>query len=112
MLVFSQWIEMTYARQLLFDQNGKICYLLKDRIVNAADFIDAARRVADGGTALDQEVVRQLLARPSGDSGLARLTDREAKVLARLAEGRSNQAIAEEFVLAVRSVEKNIASIF
>jgi DNA-binding NarL/FixJ family response regulator len=111
-LVFSQWVETDYARQLLTENPSKIGYLLKDRIVGTDQFLDAARRVANGGTALDPEVVRQLLARPSVDQGLARLTDRERDILARLAEGRSNQAIADELHLAIRSVEKHVTAIF
>jgi DNA-binding NarL/FixJ family response regulator len=110
-LVFSQWVETVYARQLLTEP-GKVGYLLKDRIVTTDRFIDAVRRVAQGGTALDPEVVRQLLARPAIDDGLARLTDREREILAQLAEGRSNVAIADEFKLALRSVEKHVTSIF
>jgi DNA-binding NarL/FixJ family response regulator len=110
-LLFSQWVETSYARQLLAEP-GKTGYLLKDRIVTTDHFVDAVRRVAAGGTALDPEVVRQLLARPANDDGLARLTDREREILACLAEGRSNQAIADEYGLAVRSVEKHVTSIF
>jgi DNA-binding NarL/FixJ family response regulator len=110
-LVFSQWVETGYARQLLIEP-AKIGYLLKDRIVTTDQFIDAARRVADGGIAVDPEVVRQLLARPRVDAGLARLTERERDILARLAEGRSNQAIADQFGLALRSIEKHVTSIF
>ena len=111
-LVFSQWVETDYARQLLTENPSKIGYLLKDRVVGTDEFIDAARRVADGGTALDPEVVRQLLARPVVDEGLARLSERERDILARLAEGRSNQAIADDMHLAVRSVEKHVTAIF
>jgi DNA-binding NarL/FixJ family response regulator len=110
-LVFSQWVETDYARQLLAEP-AKTGYLLKDRIVTTDQFIDAARRVADGGTALDPEVVRQLLARPHVDAGLARLTDRERDILTRLAEGRSNQAIADQLGLALRSIEKHVTAIF
>lgn len=110
-LVFSQWVETVYARQLLTEP-GQVGYLLKDRIVTTDGFIDAVRRVAGGGTALDPEVVRQLLARPAVDTGLARLTDRERDILGRLAEGRSNQAIADELGLMLRSVEKHVTSIF
>jgi len=99
-LVFSQWVETGYARQLLADHPDKVGYLLKDRIVATGDSIDAVRRVTAGGTALDPEVVRQLLARPTVDAGLARLTARERDILARLAEGRSNQAVADELHLA------------
>jgi DNA-binding NarL/FixJ family response regulator len=110
-LVFSQWVETDYARQLLTEP-AKTGYLLKDRIVTTDQFIDAVRRVADGGTALDPEVVRQLLARPHIDAGLARLTDRERDILTRLAEGRSNQAIADQLGLALRSIEKHVTAIF
>lgn len=110
-LLFSQWIETSYARQLLADP-AKTGYLLKDRIVTTDEFIDAARRVVDGGTALDPEVVRQLLTQPAVDEGLARLTARERDILACLAEGRSNQAVADQFHLALRSVEKHVTSIF
>jgi DNA-binding NarL/FixJ family response regulator len=111
-LVFSQWVETEYARKLLTENPNKIGYLLKDRVVGTEDFIDAVRRVADGGTALDPEVVRQLLAGPVVDDGLSRLTDRERDILALLAEGRSNQAIADQLHLAIRSVEKHVTSIF
>lgn len=111
-LVLSQWVETDYARQLLTDSTGKVGYLLKDRIVGTDQFVEAARRVADGGTALDPEVVRQLLARPVVDRDLAELTGRERDILARLAEGRSNQAIADDLHLALRSVEKHVTSIF
>jgi DNA-binding NarL/FixJ family response regulator len=111
-LVFSQWVETAYARQLLTDHQGKVGYLLKDRIVTSADFVDAVRRVAGGGTALDSEVVAQLLRQPTVDAGLSRLTGRERDILALLAEGRSNQAIADQLSVAIRSVEKHVASIF
>jgi DNA-binding NarL/FixJ family response regulator len=111
-LVFSQWVETDYARQLLTEHPSHIGYLLKDRIVATDHFIDAARRVAAGGTALDPEVVRQLLARPAVDQGLIRLSARERDILARLAEGRSNQAIADDLHLALRSVEKHVTAIF
>jgi DNA-binding NarL/FixJ family response regulator len=111
-LVFSQWVETDYARQLLTENPSKVGYLLKDRIVGTDEFVYAAQRVADGGTALDPEVVRQLLARPTVDEGLTRLSDRERDILARLAEGRSNQAIAEDMHLAIRSVEKHVTAIF
>ena len=111
-LVFSQWVETKYARTLLGDNRGSVGYLLKDSIVATEDFIDAVHRVATGGTALDPEVVRQLLACPRTDEGLTRLTTREREILERLAQGRSNQAIANELFLAIRSVEKVVASIF
>jgi len=111
-LVFSQWIETSYARRLLADHPSSVGYLLKDRIVSTADFIDALRRVAGGGTALDPEVVRQLLAAPAVDEGVARLSAREREILSLLAEGRSNVAIAEQLHLADRSVEKHVTAIF
>jgi DNA-binding NarL/FixJ family response regulator len=111
-LVFSQWVETSYARRLLADHPAKVGYLLKDRIVATEDFLDALRRVAGGGTALDPEVVRQLLAAPSVDQGVARLSAREREILDLLAEGRSNLAIAEQLHLAARSVEKHVTAIF
>jgi DNA-binding NarL/FixJ family response regulator len=111
-LVFSQWVETSYARQLLSENAGHVGYLLKDRIVSTDEFVGALRRVADGGTALDPEVVRQLLAAPAVDAGLARLSDRERQILGLLAEGRSNVAIAEALHLVERSVEKHVTAIF
>jgi DNA-binding NarL/FixJ family response regulator len=112
LLVFSQWVELTYARQLLAAGPSRTGYLLKDRILTSADFVDAIRRIHDGGTALDPDVVQQLFAEPGTDGRLLRLTARERNIFARLAEGRTNQAIADVEHLAVRSVEKVIASIF
>ncbi|MBM2619589.1 response regulator transcription factor [Actinoplanes sp. LDG1-06] len=111
-LVFSQWIETSYARRLLSEHSGHVGYLLKDRIVSTGEFVEALRRVAAGGTALDPEVVRHLLAAPSADAGLARLSAREREILGLLAEGRSNIAIAELLHLADRSVEKHVTAIF
>jgi DNA-binding NarL/FixJ family response regulator len=111
-LVFSQWVETSYARRLLAENAGKVGYLLKDRIVSTDEFVEALRRVADGGTALDPEVVRQLLAAPAVDAGLARLSAREREILGLLAEGRSNMAIADGLHLAERSVEKHVTAIF
>ena len=111
-LLFSQWVETTYARRLLRDSPSGIGYLLKDRIVSTDEFVDALRRVAAGGTALDPEVIRQLLAVPRPDPGLDRLTARERQILALLAEGRSNVAIADLLNLAGRSVEKHVTAIF
>lgn len=111
-LVFSQWVETSYARQLLSENAGRVGYLLKDRIVSTGEFVGALRRVADGGTALDPEVVRQLLAAPAVDAGLARLSERERQILGLLAEGRSNVAIAEHLHLVERSVEKHVTAIF
>ncbi|GIF21606.1 DNA-binding NarL/FixJ family response regulator [Actinoplanes tereljensis] len=111
-LVFSQWVETSYARRLLSENAGKVGYLLKDRIVSTDEFVDALRRVAAGGTALDPELVRHLLAAPAVDAGLARLSAREREILGLLAEGRSNVAIAESLHLVERSVEKHVTSIF
>jgi DNA-binding NarL/FixJ family response regulator len=111
-LVFSQWVETSYARHLLASQASKVGYLLKDRIVSSDDFVDALHRVAAGGTALDPEVVRQLLSAPAVDAGMARLSAREREVLALLAEGRSNLAIGSDLKIAARSVEKHVTAIF
>ena len=111
-LVFSQWVETGYARRLLADYSTGVGYLLKDRIVRTRDFLDALGRVVEGGTALDPEVVRQLLAARPVDEGLARLSAREREILDLLAEGRSNIAIAEHLHLAARSVEKHVTAIF
>ena len=112
LVVLSQFVEERYAAELLADNTEKIGYLLKDRISDVAEFIDALQRVADGGTALDPQVVRQLLARSRKADPLRRLTSREAEVLALMAEGRSNTAIAEALVVSARAVEKHIAGIF
>jgi DNA-binding NarL/FixJ family response regulator len=109
-LVVSQYVEQTYATELLADGRGGVGYLLKDRIMDVADFVDAVRRVAEGGTALDPEVVAQLFSRQRGGP-LERLTPRELEVLGLMAEGRSNAGIAEQLVLTVGAVEKHIASI-
>jgi DNA-binding NarL/FixJ family response regulator len=110
-LIVSQYVEQTYATELLADGQGGVGYLLKDRIMEVDEFVDAVRRVAGGGTALDPEVVRQLFARQKTDGPLERLTPREREVLALMAEGRSNSAIAQQLVLTVGAVEKHVASI-
>ena len=110
-LVVSQYVEQTYAMELLADRAGGVGYLLKDRIMHVADFLEAVRRVADGGTALDPDVVAQLFSRRRDDGPLSRLTPRETEVLALMAEGRSNAGIAETLVLTVGAVEKHIQSI-
>jgi DNA-binding NarL/FixJ family response regulator len=111
-LVVSQYVEQTYAEELLADRGGGVGYLLKDRVMHVADFLEALRRVADGGTALDPEVVAQLFARRRDGGGpLERLTPREREVLALMAEGRSNAGIADALVLTVGAVEKHIQSI-
>ncbi len=111
-LVVSQYVEHTYATELLAEGGGGVGYLLKDRIMDVTDFLDAVRRVADGGTALDPEVVAQLFSRRRARGPLERLTPRELEVLSLMAEGRSNAAIADALVLTVGAVEKHIASIF
>jgi DNA-binding NarL/FixJ family response regulator len=111
-LVVSQYVERTYATELLAEGGGGVGYLLKDRILDVADFVGAVRRVAEGGTALDPEVVAQLLTRRNVKMPLERLTARELEVLALMAEGRSNAAIAGSLVLTVGAVEKHIANIF
>jgi DNA-binding NarL/FixJ family response regulator len=111
-LVFSQWVETRYARQLLAERATRIGYLLKDRIVSTDEFVEALRRVAAGGAALDPEVVRQLLASPALDAGISRLSAREREILGLLAEGLSNVAIAAGLHLAERSVEKHVTAIF
>jgi DNA-binding NarL/FixJ family response regulator len=110
-LVISQYVEPTYAEELLADRGGGIGYLLKDRVMHVADFLEAVRRVADGGTALDPDVVTQLFARRRQDGPLERLTPREREVLSLMAEGRSNAGIAESLVLTVGAVEKHVQSI-
>jgi len=107
-LIISQYVEGTYARELLADGRGGVGYLLKDRVMDVDAFVEAVRRVADGGTALDPEVVAHFVGR---HDRLAALTPRENEVLALMAEGRSNAGIAEQLVLTVGSVEKHVASI-
>jgi DNA-binding NarL/FixJ family response regulator len=110
-LMVSQYVEPTYAAELLAGAGGGIGYLLKDRIMDVDDFVDAVARVARGGTALDPEVVAQLVSR-RGEGPLSELTPREREVLGLMAEGRSNAGIAGALVLTVGAVEKHIASIF
>ncbi|MDE3133809.1 MAG: response regulator transcription factor [Acidobacteriota bacterium] len=110
-LVISQYVEPTYAEELLADRAGGVGYLLKDRVMHVTDFLEAVRRVADGGTALDPEVVAQLFSRRRNHEPLERLTPREREVLGLMAEGRSNAGIAEALVLTVGAVEKHVQSI-
>jgi DNA-binding NarL/FixJ family response regulator len=110
-LMLSQYVEERYAVELLTGQMRGIGYLLKDRVADVAEFLDSLRRVADGGTALDPEVVSQLLVRRNG-SELDRLTPREREVLSHMAEGRSNAGIAQVLVLSEGAVSKHINSIF
>jgi DNA-binding NarL/FixJ family response regulator len=111
-LVLSQYVEQLYARELLGDGAGGIGYLLKDRVLNGGQFVDAVRRVAGGGTAMDPEVIARLLDRNSADSAVATLSPRERQVLGLMAEGRSNAAIAQQLVITERAVAKHTASIF
>ena len=112
-LVFSQYVETRYASQLLAGGAGGVGYLLKDRVADVGDFLDGLTRVAAGQTVLDPEVVTQLMGVTSaGDPGLARLTPREREVLALMAEGRSNGAIAERLYVSYGAVEKYVAAIF
>jgi DNA-binding NarL/FixJ family response regulator len=111
-LVFSQYIETRYTSELLRDGAAGVGYLLKDRVADVAEFADALARVAAGGTALDPEVVSQLLSASRHAEGLATLTRREREVLALMAEGRSNAGIAAALVLSGGAVEKHVASIF
>jgi DNA-binding NarL/FixJ family response regulator len=109
-LVVSQYVELTYAIELLSDARGGVGYLLKDRIMDVRDFVDAVKRVAQGGTALDPEVVAQLFSHRK-EGPLQRLSPRELEVLGLMAEGRSNAGIADALVLTVGAVEKHIANI-
>ncbi|ASO18059.1 DNA-binding NarL/FixJ family response regulator [Actinoalloteichus hoggarensis] len=110
-LVLSQYVERMYARELLRDGRGGVGYLLKDRVSRVEVFLDALRRVADGGTAMDPEVVAQLLIRRDGDP-VDTLTPRELEVLRLMAQGRDNAAIATMLVVTERSVHKHIGNIF
>jgi DNA-binding NarL/FixJ family response regulator len=111
-LVLSQYVEVSYADDLLADRRGAIGYLLKDRVSDIAEFLDNLRRVAGGGTVLDPEVVAQLLVRRRRDDPLRALTPREREVLALMAEGRSNTAIARKLVVTDGAVEKHVKNIF
>ncbi|GGO25349.1 DNA-binding response regulator [Microbispora rosea subsp. aerata] len=111
-LVLSQHVEQLYARELLADGSGGVGYLLKDRVFNAEQFVDAVRRVASGGTAMDPEVIARLLASNARNEPLGRLTPREREVLELMAEGRSNAAIAQRLFLSDSAVGKHTASIF
>jgi DNA-binding NarL/FixJ family response regulator len=111
-LVFSQYIETRYAADLLATGTGGIGYLLKDRVADVAEFTDAITRIAAGGTALDPEVVSGLLNASRHANTLGTLTAREQDVLALMAEGRSNSAIADRIFVSERAVEKHISNIF
>jgi DNA-binding NarL/FixJ family response regulator len=111
-LVLSQYVEERYATDLLAGDTAKVGYLLKDRVADVGDFVAAVRRVGAGGTALDPEVVAQLLARARRRDPLDRLTAREREVLGLMAEGRSNGAIAQHLVVSDGAIEKHVRSIF
>ena len=111
-LVLSQYIETRYAIDLIREDPAGIGYLLKERVTRLDDLADAVRRVAAGGSVIDPEVVARLLGRPRSHSPLDELTPREREVLSLMAEGRSNQAVAEKLVITLRAVEKHVTSIF
>ena len=111
-LVLSQYVEQLYARELLADGSGAVGYLLKDRVLDGGQFVEAVNRVADGGTAMDPEVIARLLAHSAPDHALARLSPRERQVLELVAEGRSNAAIAQQLVVTERAIAKHTSTIF
>ena len=111
-LVLSQYVEERYAADLVATNGGALGYLLKDRVADVSDFLEAIERIGAGATVLDPEVVAQLLSRRSRDERMLRLTDREATVLALIAEGRSNQSIARTLHVTEGSVEKHITALF
>lgn len=111
-LVFSQWIETRYATELLAAGAAGVGYLLKDRVADVRDFVDALQRVATGGTALDPEVVSQLMGASRQQDSLARLTPREREVLELMAQGLTNSALAAALSVTERAVEKHIGNIF
>ena len=111
-LVLSQYVETGYALELLTESAEGVGYLLKDRVAEIDRFTDAVRRVAEGGSALDPEVVSQLLGRSREEDPLEELSPREREVLGLMAEGRTNAAIAEQLVVTERAVEKHVTSIF
>lgn len=111
-LVLSQYVEKRYATELLADDRGRVGYLLKDRVVQVDEFLDALDRVAAGGAAFDPEVVRRLLARTSHADPLSRLTSRERDVLERMAQGHTNAGIAGVLHVSQSAVEKHVNAIF
>jgi DNA-binding NarL/FixJ family response regulator len=111
-LVFSQYVETRYAADLLAGGAAKVGYLLKDRVADVSDFVEALVRVASGGTALDPEVVTQLIGASRRTDTLSALSGREREVLALMAEGRTNSAIANHLVISEGAVEKHVANIF
>jgi DNA-binding NarL/FixJ family response regulator len=111
-LVLSQYVEPTYAMELLAESAEGVGYLLKDRVSNVDEFAAAVRRVGEGGSALDPAIVSQLVGRRRRDDPLDQLTPREREVLEHMAQGRSNQGIANELVVTERAIEKHVTSIF
>lgn len=111
-LVLSAYVEESYALELVSDSAAGLGYLLKDRVADVDGFVEAVRRVASGGSALDPEVVSQLVGRARREDPLAELTKREREVLELMAQGRSNVAIAESLVVTERAVEKHVTNIF
>jgi len=111
-LLFSQYVELRYAAELLDGLSDRVGYLLKERVADIDDFVEALDRVANGGTALDPEVVTQVLGASRRREALNRLTPREREVLALMAEGRSNAAIGASLVITERAVEKHVTNIF
>lgn len=112
LLVLSQYVEERYASDLIAAQGGPLGYLLKDRVADVSEFLASVERISEGASVLDPEVVAQLLTRRNRDDRMLRLTERERTVLALIAEGKSNQAIAALLFLSPASVEKNITAIF
>lgn len=111
-MVLSQYVAQTYARELLSDGSGAVGYLLKDRVGDIDEFVDAVRRVAAGGTVMDPQVIAALLARPAHAGPLSRLTPREHEVLGLMAQGRNNVAIAAALTVTEKAVQKHINAIF
>jgi DNA-binding NarL/FixJ family response regulator len=111
-LIFSQYVETQYASRLLAGNSAGVGYLLKERVLDVRDFVDALDRVAAGGTALDPEVVSQLMGASRAHAALDTLSPREREVLGLMAQGRSNAAIARDLVVTERAVEKHVANIF
>ena len=112
LLVLSQYVEERYAADLIAGSGGALGYLLKDRVTDVAEFLETIERIGAGATVFDPEVVAQLLSRRGRDERMGRLTDRESTVLALIAEGRSNQAIARTLHISEGSVEKHVTAVF
>jgi DNA-binding NarL/FixJ family response regulator len=111
-LVLSQYVEPSYAMELIADDAEGVGYLLKDRVSDVNEFASSVQRVAEGGSALDPAIVTELVGRRRGDDPVATLTPREREVLELMAEGRSNQSIAQKLVVTERAVEKHVTNIF